>query len=182
MQMMAPEVAAAQHGAVPRPKEAGIDAYDTAEGRLMLGAFKPAQYRRLGEGLAALGHDLPLLATIRDWPDVWRNADALRAGLARIFARRTADEWVGLLHGMGLPTARLRSLQQAVRSPQLAARGYFASPAGVSLPVAAFRMSQGGPALDRAPPALGADTDAILRDLGHGPRQIAEWRASGVVA
>jgi crotonobetainyl-CoA:carnitine CoA-transferase CaiB-like acyl-CoA transferase len=33
----------------------------------------------------------------------------------------------------------------------------------------------------RAPPVLGADTDAILRDLGHAPDAIAALRAGGVV-
>jgi crotonobetainyl-CoA:carnitine CoA-transferase CaiB-like acyl-CoA transferase len=38
------------------------------------------------------------------------------------------------------------------------------------------RPELGGPA-----PALGADTDAVLEEIGYGPR-IAELRAAGVVA
>ena len=67
-----------------RPREAGIVAYETADGRLMPGAFKPAQYGKLAVCLAAAGHDVPGLADIREWPDVWRLSDALRPRLAEV--------------------------------------------------------------------------------------------------
>ncbi len=47
MQMMAPEAAAAQHVTpTKRGKEAGIASYETQDGHLMLGAFRPVQYRK----------------------------------------------------------------------------------------------------------------------------------------
>ena len=56
MTLMAPEAAAAQYPVkVDRGKEAGIGEYDTRDGRLMLGAFTPEQYRALGACLAAAG-------------------------------------------------------------------------------------------------------------------------------
>lgn len=37
----------------------------------MLGAFRLHQYRRLAGVLAGVGHPLPELEQIRDWPDIW---------------------------------------------------------------------------------------------------------------
>jgi crotonobetainyl-CoA:carnitine CoA-transferase CaiB-like acyl-CoA transferase len=41
-----------------------------------------------------------------------------------------------------------------------------------------FQMAHGGGHLDTAPPELGADTDAILTELGYDP---AVLRAEGVI-
>jgi crotonobetainyl-CoA:carnitine CoA-transferase CaiB-like acyl-CoA transferase len=44
-----------------------------------------------------------------------------------------------------------------------------------------FQMAHGGGHLDTAPPELGADTDAILSDLGYDAAAIAALRAEAVI-
>ena len=44
-----------------------------------------------------------------------------------------------------------------------------------------FRLAHGGGRLDRAPPEIGADTDAVLTEAGFGAAEIAALRANGVV-
>jgi crotonobetainyl-CoA:carnitine CoA-transferase CaiB-like acyl-CoA transferase len=44
-----------------------------------------------------------------------------------------------------------------------------------------FQMAHGGGHLDTAPPELGADTDAILAELGYDAARIEGLRAEGVV-
>ena len=44
-----------------------------------------------------------------------------------------------------------------------------------------IRLSQTPVAYDRAPPALGQDTDEVLEGLGLSKAEIADLRASGVV-
>lgn len=186
MQMMAPEAAAALHPmTAARGGEAGIVAYDTAEGQLMPGIFQPHQYRRLAALLDRLGVPVPGLDTIADWPDVWAISDKTRARLAQAFAARTAGEWVALLRTEGLPAERIATLAEAVKNPQLAARDYFRANPGdpmATLPLTAFRMDTGGPDLTRAPPRHGEHTDDVLRGLGMDDEQIATLRAAGVVA
>ncbi len=52
---------------------------------------------------------------------------------------------------------------------------------GFGVPLAAFTFAHGGPAIETPPPPLGADTDAVLAELGYGPHEIAEFRAAQVV-
>ena len=44
-----------------------------------------------------------------------------------------------------------------------------------------FQMAHGGGQLDTAPPELGADTDAILAELGYDTTAVGELRAEGVI-
>lgn len=185
MSLMAPEVAAAQQAEpIRRPAEAGIISYETRQGRLMPGAFRPQQYRKLDDCLTGLGHSINCLSGIEDWPDVWARADAMRPQLASVFLTRTADEWVDLLHACDLPAERIKTLSEAVDEPQLEARGYFAvSPVDpdVKLPMAAFSMSEGGPEISLSPPALGQHSTEILEDLGYSAATIEQLRKDGVI-
>lgn len=169
MQMMAPEAATAlRPDSQTRAKEAGISKYDTRDGVILLGAFKPAQYRKLGAALDRLGYPVPDLTGITDWSDIWAKAESLRDSLAKIFKMQPTDHWIDALRQADIPAEPVQSLAQAVLSPQLAARGYFqqaGDASGPLLPIAAFQMTVGGVRLEKAPPALGADSREILSGL-----------------
>lgn len=185
MQMMAPEAAAAQHPSPKvRSKEAGIASYDTASGRLMLGAFRPVQYRKLAALLDELGHALPALAQIHDWPDVWALADDTKHTLHDIFLTADADTWVARLRAADLPAERVKTLTEAVALPQFAARNYFQpspSDAGTALPTTAFHMDGKGSKLHQAPPTLGQHSRAILTEMGLDEGQINHLYEAGIV-
>lgn len=186
MQMMAPEAAAAQHpDQVARGKEAGIASYDTADGRLMLGAFRPAQYRRLAALLRQVGEPVAELEDVHDWSDVWALGEGVKARLAAIFRGKDSEAWLELLRAADLPAEPVVPLTQAVQHDQLKARDYFrANPedARATLPLTAFRMSEGGPDLTAAPPRHGQHSDAILADMGLSAAQIETLRQQGVIS
>jgi crotonobetainyl-CoA:carnitine CoA-transferase CaiB-like acyl-CoA transferase len=50
-----------------------------------------------------------------------------------------------------------------------------------TVPVAAFKFEHGGAQVTSPPPAMGADTDAILTELGYDATAIARLRAAAVV-
>jgi len=176
MQMMAPEVAATKHGGQARAKEPGIAAYDTSDGRIMLGAFQPAQYRKLAEVVG-----IPELAEQHDWPDVWGISDETRAMLIEQFAAKPSAEWIALLRAAALPVEPVLDLAEAVASEQLTARGFFVEDQGASLPISAFHMSEGGATFQRSAPKHGEQSREILRELGLSSDEVADLAAQGVI-
>jgi len=114
------------------------------------------------------------------------NRGALAAILAEEMRRRPAAEWESLLADQ-VPAARVRSLAEALIDSDAAGRGVvveadWPSVAGrVAIPLTAHQANVDGPALDRAPPRLGEDTDAVLREAGLDTSEIATLRASGAV-
>ena len=69
---------------------------------------------------------------------------------------------------IGVPAERVRSLDEAVRDPQLAHRELLAraAPDAPLVPVAAFGFAHDGPRLERRAPGVGEHTDEILREIG----------------
>ena len=67
------------------------------------------------------------------------------------------------------------TLEEAIEDEQIKARGYYAvisENSNISLPSASFQMSEGGPVISRAPPALGQDSREVLRDAGFNENEI----------
>jgi len=183
MTLMAPEAVAALAGGKGKLKEPGLQAYETEDGILMLGVFQPHQYRRLEECLRAHGWTVPELASIRDWPDIQAVAPQLSMVLKAVFRSGPAVQWAQRLQDYDLPAEKIIPLAEAVHSPQLQARGFFATPPGGTTPVplAPFSLRDGGAALTRPAPALGAHSDEILAELGLSDEDIALLRRDGVV-
>jgi crotonobetainyl-CoA:carnitine CoA-transferase CaiB-like acyl-CoA transferase len=160
-------------------------AYGTKDGSLvMLGASNLRQQRRLwaavGRPAMAKGDNEARLAA--------RDEEA--AALREIMRTRTADEWEEYLQARHVPAARVRTTAEAMADPHLAARGNLLHrfPEGTrgvddafGVPVAAFGLAHGGARVDTPPPRLGADTDAVLAELGYAPGDIAALRAIGAV-
>ncbi|MBW6399737.1 CoA transferase [Roseomonas sp. HJA6] len=174
MMMMASHVTAHSRTAKsPRPRGndheyATNSTYPTKDGMVMLGASNLRQQRRLW---AALGR--PEMAKTRNEDRVTYRAEEA-AALREIMLTRTADEWEVFLQSKHVPAGRVRRMDEALADPQIAARGLthrFADVADVdgpfAVPVAAFGFAHGGPRVDAPPRALGADTDAILAELGY---------------
>jgi crotonobetainyl-CoA:carnitine CoA-transferase CaiB-like acyl-CoA transferase len=157
-------------------------AYATKDGMVMLGASNLRQQKRLW---AALGRPEMAKATNEERV-AGRAAEA--AVLREMLATRTADEWEVFLQSRHVPAGRVRRMDEALADPQLAARGLthrFEEAEGVAgpftVPVAAFGFAHGGPRVDAPPRPLGADSDAILAELGYDDAARAALHRSGAV-
>jgi len=146
---------------------------------LMLGAFTPAQNRKLWMLLGHAG-----FAALDSWQALWANAEAMRNVLHTRLRERPADAWVSMLREIGVPAERVRTLDEAVRDPQLDHRRFLdrAAPGDPLVPVAAFGFAHDGPRLDRPAPAVGEHTNEILAQAGYDAMQIAALRAAKVIA
>lgn len=120
-----------------------------------------------------------------------RNAPALVAALESSAATKTRSEWAEVLSQNDVWWAPVNSVDDVLSDPQAIAAGAFvavpgqvaADPVGefngVATPVdfGATPVVLAGP-----PPAVGADADSLLQDIGISGEQIARLRHTGVLA
>lgn len=105
--------------------------------------------------------------------------------LADVFVSRTTDEWCAVLAAAGQRFAPVRDYAEVVQDPQVWANGYLVRDGdgddattivGTPIALSDTPTTPGGP-----PPALGADTDAVLTAAGFTDDEIIALRASGAI-
>ena len=146
--------------------------YQTRDGGYVaVGAIEPQFYAAL---LRRLGLDP------EDFP---REDDAANEALTRtlteIFGARDRAYWADLFAGTDACVTPVLSFGEALSHPHQAARGGYLELAGVRQPAPAPRLSRTPAPPPAAPPGLGEHTDALLRELGRTPADIAALRESG---
>jgi crotonobetainyl-CoA:carnitine CoA-transferase CaiB-like acyl-CoA transferase len=98
--------------------------------------------------------------------------------------RKTTDEWLQLLKGRA-PCAPVRDLSQALADPELERRGTVIKvkhPFMGELRMMSTPVRHGGPIRHCPAPALGADTESLLKQrLGWSDAKIAELREAGAI-
>jgi crotonobetainyl-CoA:carnitine CoA-transferase CaiB-like acyl-CoA transferase len=137
--------------------------------------------------LAQLADALPLPA-LKEHADGWNfERREIIAGLVEpVMRTRTTAEWVERLMPLGVWVAAVRTLDEALADPILAAAEVFEE---IEHPVAGrvrllrlpIEFSTGRAGVRRMPPASGQHTDEILREAGYTADDIARLRADSVV-
>ena len=111
------------------------------------------------------------------------NREALDGEIDAVFAPLTAAAAAERLDAAGIANARLNTVEQFAAHPQLAGRDRWrdvatgAGPIRALLPPATLDGVE--PRMERVP-ALGAQTEPILRELGYDAATVAAWRAAGI--
>jgi len=167
------------------PTSAPSGAFQCADGLLNIAANKDEQWQALAQHLGRadlLEH--PDFATREDRK---RNRLRLRAELETVLTTRPASDWADALNAIGVPAGAVMSVPDILSHPQITTRDLLArfdNTPGVGRAIDVLRIGAliNGvrPAVATPPPALGADSDAILRDLGYSAQDIATFRAEGV--
>ncbi len=161
--------------------------YDTSDGKLAIGLNEEHQAQALlrhlgGETLACE----PRFATDGERRKYQME---LRATIQSRLRIQDASRWEDELNAIGVPAARVRSVPEAMGEEQFAARGFMhlfaADQSGVgkavAVPLAPFRYAHSGPGVVRPPKAVGADNDAILKELGYTEESIQSLRQGGII-
>jgi crotonobetainyl-CoA:carnitine CoA-transferase CaiB-like acyl-CoA transferase len=113
-----------------------------------------------------------------------QNRRVLEECIEEIFLTQPHDEWVRRLEAGHLPHGEIRGIAQVLEHPQLVARRVIQevdSPVG-SVPIigSPLRLSD-SPARYGPVPALGQDTESVLRELGYNEARIEELRHDQVI-
>lgn len=177
------EVPAAQGNDHPLICPYGV--FEAADGPFNIAAATEAMWRTLCRVL-----DRPELLENPAYADNaarMRNRDALREALCEAMRDRTRAELTRTLIAAGVPAGPILRLDEVFTDPHVLASGLVtevARPGRAPLRQAAMPVRLGpdaAPAPDVPPPALGADTRAVLAGFGYDADAVGALLAAGVV-
>ncbi|MBV8493943.1 MAG: CoA transferase [Alphaproteobacteria bacterium] len=118
-------------------------------------------------------------ARFRTFKDRLQNRDEVNRLLDEALSAKTTAEWLAEFAGM-VPAAPVNNLKAALENPFVAERDLIRDYGRARMVVGPVRDGASEPPSQPAP-ALGADTDAVLRECGFSDREITGLRADGVV-
>jgi crotonobetainyl-CoA:carnitine CoA-transferase CaiB-like acyl-CoA transferase len=162
------------------PVIAPYDAFRTSRGLFFVSAGNNQQFGQLGE---ALGRpDLGADPRFVDNQARVRNVVELSELLSRLLSEKDPELLAADLLKRGVPAAPIRTVADALQSAQVRHRGMVVEQdgyRGVGIPVT---MSRTPGSVRQAPRDKGADTTAVLTDLGYDESQIAAFLAGGAAS
>jgi len=159
--------------------------FPTADGHINIAASGDALWARFCETIGAralLSHPEHVSGELRS-----RNRKALNERIAAITKSQPSAHWVKLLNDAGVPCGPINSIDQTFAEPQVRHLGIakavrhpeLGNIQVVGQPVVLTNAPQ--PDEYRPTPALGQNTDEIVKGLGYDAKAIAELRSHGVI-
>ena len=155
------------------PSLAPYEPYSAADGYVIVAVANPRLWSRFcsAVGAEALEHD-PRFATNSDR---LQNRAALNEAIDLLFKDRTVASLVESLAAAGVPCGRVRTIDEVLRDPQLAARQMLLDielgGASIKVPGNPIKLSDVTPIPASAPPRLGEHTDEIRRSVTETVRR-----------
>ena len=164
------------------PLSAPYQAFETADGWLVLGAANQNTWMRLLDVIEA-----PAVADDPRFVDNaarMANLAALDEALAAVFKERTRDDWLARLEAVGVPAGPVLNVAEMHADPQVVARAMVVEPehhrlgpvATIGLPVK-FSETPGRVAFGA--PDYGQHTREVLAEYGYDAAAIDDLVASG---
>jgi formyl-CoA transferase len=155
------------------PSLAPYEPYPAADGYVIVAVANPRLWSRFcsAVGLEELEHD-PRFSTNTARLE---NRVALKERVDAVFSRHTVDWLIDRLAAAGVPCGRVRTVEDVLRDPQLAARNMLvdiATAAGpVRIPGNPVKLSAVASIQPSPPPALGEHTGEVRAALRDVPRR-----------
>ncbi|MGE0314808.1 MAG: CaiB/BaiF CoA transferase family protein [Lautropia sp.] len=158
--------------------------FEASDGQVAIAPANDAVYRKLLDALGLerlLTHPDYLTNALR-----FRNRRAIHAEIDACIRTAPVAHWIEVLNRAGVPCGKVLDVAQVFEDPQTKHQQMRLSidhPVHGRLDVLGFpiKFSDDPCRIHRLPPALGGDTDAILREIGLDDARIAALREAGVV-
>ncbi|MGA8381935.1 MAG: CoA transferase, partial [Stellaceae bacterium] len=114
------------------------------------------------------------------------NRAAVNAAIEGRLKGGTSDYWIARLNAAGVPCDRVKTLPEVFADPQVSEQQMVLDikhPGHGEVRMLGFpiKFAQAPCRLYRPAPDLGADSEAVLDELGYSPEEIARLRTAGVV-
>jgi formyl-CoA transferase len=161
-----------------------VNSYACADGYIYLAIVLDAHWATLC-GVMGCAHlaTAPGFATVRERT---ANRDAVNDVVARWFAAQPVDVAVRLVGDAGLTISKINTYAEAVADPHVKERGMLTDTMledGSLAPLVSppVKFSRTPTSIRMAPPALGAHTEELLKELGYDAERVARLSADGVV-
>jgi alpha-methylacyl-CoA racemase len=150
--------------------------YETADGKYVsVGAIEPWFFENL---CRLLGHAEFLEHQYAEG----EKREEMFAAFRETFRTRTRDEWVAELMPAETCVGPVYSIDEVAKDPHLRHRGMIIEDRGREQVGVMVKLSETPGAIRSPGPELGADTDAILGELGYDAVAIGRLRKAGCVA
>lgn len=158
--------------------------FPTSDGYVVLAVGNDGQFRKF-----CTAANLPLADDPRFSTNAARVANRvdLADAIAVAMTGRSTSYWLTQLEEAGVPCGPINTLPQVFADPHLVSRGAVetvtrSNGEDLHLTASPIRMNVTAPQPRRAPPRLGEDTQATLRELlGTSEHELAALRANGVI-
>jgi crotonobetainyl-CoA:carnitine CoA-transferase CaiB-like acyl-CoA transferase len=165
------------------PTNAPMGVFRTQDGYITIAASRP-MWRKLCVALGA-----PELLERPEYASAASRVthrEALNADIERVTQTQPSAAWIDILNHTGVPCGPIYTLEETFNDPQVQHLGIAQTVESPTLgPTTiigqAFRLSRTPSRLVSAAPECGADTDAILGELGYDAAAIAALRARQVI-
>jgi len=157
--------------------------FRTQDGEVALAPSQEQSYQRLIDALE--------LSELRSIPDFATNdlrvkhRAAMNAAIEARLCTETTAHWIEVLNAAGVPCGRVMRLAEVFADPQVADQQMVVTqhhPGHGDVKMLGFpiKFGQAPCELRRPAPEIGADTQAVLEELGYSAEEITAMRATGV--
>ena len=158
--------------------------FRTRDGEVAIAPSQEQSYQRLIDAIGA--------PELRDHPAFRSNADrvrnraAINTAVEAKLTERTSEYWIETLNAAGVPCGRVMGLAEVFADPQLLEQEMVLTqhhPGHGNVQMIGFpiKFAEAPCQLRRPTPELGADTDAVLREIGYSEQEILQLRQLGAV-